>query len=213
MALSLQQRQWIVTALVFLSVIALMITGHPIGAMMLTWLAIFYASRFAPVPPTTVLVPRDRDELNRVQIARSFLWVSAQRREALLEQGTPSERAAFVAWQQKLLALFIMSTVALFCLAGLWQPEPIRPAPPPPLPPVVSGAGTVKSVQLHETTFSTSTTVTTDAGVYQVRGAVSAAVGDTVQLKVTPADPAHMSLELRELCLQSRVKTACYRLL
>lgn len=213
MAHLLKQRQRIVTALVFLSVCALMITGHLIAAMALTWVAIFYASTLTPMPQITVLVPRDRDEGNRVQIARSFLWVSAQRREALLERGTPSERAAFVAWQHKLLALFILSTVALYFLTGLLHPEPVRPAPPPPLPPVLSGAGTVRSVQLHETTFSTSTTVTTDAGVYQVRGAVSAAVGDTVQLKVTPADPDHMRLELRELCLKSRVKAACYRLL
>lgn len=214
MALSSQQRQWLVIAVMFLLVSALMVAGYPIWAMVLTWLAIFFASRFTPFQETAVLVSMARDEGNRVQIARSFLWVSARRREALLERGTPSERAVFVAWQQKLLILFIVSTVALLCLSdGLLRPEPVRPAPAPSLPPAVSGAGTVRSIQLHDTTFSTATTVTTDAGVYQVRGAVSAAVGDTVQLKTTPADPANMRQELRELCLNSRVKAACYRLL
>ncbi|WP_137162210.1 hypothetical protein [Pseudomonas asiatica] len=48
--------------------------------------------------------------------------------------------------------------------------------------PVSRSAGTVKSLQLHNTALSTVTTIETTEGWYQVQGAVSASKGDPVRI-------------------------------
>ena len=63
-------------------------------------------------------------------------------------------------------------------------------------------AGTLTSLQLHETTFSRLTTVETSEGWYQVQGAVSASKGDAVSIK--------SSGYAQDVCIESRDGTTCY---
>jgi hypothetical protein len=63
-------------------------------------------------------------------------------------------------------------------------------------------AGTLTSLQLHETTFSRLTTVETSEGWYQVQGAVSASKGDPVTIKT--------SSYARDLCIESHDGTSCF---
>ena len=68
-------------------------------------------------------------------------------------------------------------TLAIFLCLGViftWVAlQPQKTLPPKPAPVVqITDAGSVKEIQLHETSLSTATTVTTTAGVYQVRGGV-----------------------------------------
>lgn len=73
--------------------------------------------------------------------------------------------------------------------------------------PTFRDAGTVVSVQLHETTFSTSTTVNTTGGTFQVSGAVTASPGDVTKMR-----SEKLSGE-QSLCVESSYKGKCYRLL
>lgn len=86
----------------------------------------------------------------------------------------------------------------------------VLPKKEPNVPPPVAyqSAGAVESVQLHETAFSTSTSVTTSAGVFQVSGAVTASPGDQAKISVN----AEGSQTSSNLCVESRFKTHCYRL-
>lgn len=82
------------------------------------------------------------------------------------------------------------------------------PPPPPPPEPTYVSAGNVQSISLHPTTFSTESTVITTAGTFAVHGGVSAAVGDRAEIKsLYPS-----TLNARELCITSSIKTACYRI-
>ena len=187
----------------------MVIAGHGVGAVALATAAILFASKYVPTPAVTALVPRDLDHRNRSLISRGFLWVSAYRRQSLLDHATPAERAAFVDWQHKLMLLFVVATAAIVGVGAVIHPASSRPTA---LPTAVSSAGAVKSIELHETSFSTTSTVTTDTGVYQVRGAVSASLGDVLQLKATPEDKRAFQMSKQELCVSSSIKTACYEL-
>lgn len=73
--------------------------------------------------------------------------------------------------------------------------------------PIFRDAGTVVSVQLHDTAFSTSTTVTTSIGTFQVSGAVTASPGDVTKMRTEKHS------DDQSLCVQSEFKSGCYRLL
>lgn len=98
---------------------------------------------------------------------------------------------------------------AALCLAAILLCLLIPKGQPYVPPPVAyQSAGAVESVQLHETAFSTSTSVTTSAGVFQVSGAVTASPGDQAKFSVN----AEGSQTSSNLCVESRFKTHCYRL-
>lgn len=87
----------------------------------------------------------------------------------------------------------ILAVIAVIGSAGviLYEPETKN-----------RSAGTLTSLQLHETTFSRLTSVETTEGWYQVQGAVSASKGDPVTIKT--------SSYAQVLCIESRDGTSCY---
>lgn len=150
---------------------------------------------------------RANDEKNRriLSIAPWFL-VTAYQRKWLLMDATAAERQEAVTTSNRRMMVIVAIASAGFALSYLIPREP-RPAQAGP---AVSEAGTVTSVQLHETTFSRSTTVQTSSGTFQVRGAVSASVGDKAQLKTEELPGMEPR---RTLCVESAIKTACYDVL
>lgn len=126
----------------------------------------------------------------------------------LISTATPQERQAYVRRQAR------MSWAIMFCIgiAVAWVAlEPRKPVQPKPLPTVeITDAGTIKSTQLHETSLSTATTVTTTAGVYQVRGGVSGAPDDKATIEAKEVGALGVQ---KSLCIQSSIKTACYPLM
>lgn len=144
-----------------------------------------------------------RDERNKRIIAATS-WAPRFEREVLLESGSPEQRDAFVRKHKK---IFFGGLAGILALALLLELVP-RDAPPPLPPPTVVEAGRVEELRLHETAFSTSTTVTTSTGTYQVRGGVSAARGDIATLK-RETHPVQRTA----LCIESGIKSACYTLL
>lgn len=147
----------------------------------------------------------ESDNRNKKLISSAFLWGSEGRRSQLLTTGTPEERARFVKAQTKKTLLVLFGIGAWMVATELSR----TPAPPAPAPTFIP-AGHVVDVQLHDTTFSSSTTVTTSVGTYQVRGGASAAKGDTANLKRTKSASGMMQ---SFLCLESKIKSGCYELL
>ncbi|WP_273767039.1 hypothetical protein [Aeromonas hydrophila] len=147
----------------------------------------------------------ERDNRNKKLISSAFLWCAEWRRSQLLTTGTPEERDRFVKAQTKKTLLVLFGIGAWMVATELYR----TPAPPAPTPTFIP-AGHVVDVQLHDTTFSSSTTVTTSVGTYQVRGGVSAAKGDTANLKRTKSASGMMQ---SFLCLESKIKSGCYALL
>lgn len=150
-------------------------------------------------------IPPERDNRNKKLISEAFLWCAEGRRSQLLTTGTPEERARFVKVQTKKI-LFVLFGIGAWMVATELFRTPVPPAPAPTFIP----AGHVVDVQLHDTTFSSSTTVTTSVGTYQVRGGVSAAKGDAANLKRTKSASGTMQ---SFLCLESKIKSGCYELL
>lgn len=124
----------------------------------------------------------------------------------LLEQGTPEQRAAHVKQYGRRILFWAFAFAVAVSAIGLSRNEQVKPPPPIEL---VTPAGAIQSIQLHETSFSTSTTVVTTEGTYQVHGAVSAASGSPVTLKKETSQYG----EQTSVCVTSDIKTACYRLL
>lgn len=75
--------------------------------------------------------------------------------------------------------------------------------------PVVVEAGQIKQIKLLDTMFSSISTVETSVGIYQVRGAVSAEVGDTAKLNQEISG----SFKKASLCIDSKIKFKCYDIL
>lgn len=147
----------------------------------------------------------ERDRKNQLLIARMFPLHSAIHREWLLSSATPEERAYFVKTERKKILIIFAGGAIVF---GALSLIPRKAAPPLPAPMVVS-AGQVVGLELHETTFSTSTSVVTTTGTYQVRGGVSASKGDPTQLK---QERLHIGIR-SALCVDSKIKAHCYDLL
>lgn len=104
------------------------------------------------------------------------------------------------------MALAILLCTGLTIAWVALQPRPLKPEPVIE----ITDAGSVKEIQLHETSLSTATTVTTTASVYQVRGGVSRAAEDKARIK---AKEVGMVGVQKSLCIKSSIKTACYRLM
>jgi hypothetical protein len=123
----------------------------------------------------------------------------------LIESATPQEREAYVKRQA------VISFTILLCVAVAIGWAVTRLGNPQKFVPTVSfeDAGSLKELQLHETTFSTATTVTTTAGVFQARGGVSGATGDQVRIKSTTHAVGGYS---KSLCVDSSLKADCYPL-
>lgn len=148
----------------------------------------------------------DRDQRNRLLIARSFQWVRASEREMLANHGTAEEREAFVRKQHKLMFGVLVAVLLIAFVPPLFRSD--RPARTDFSPRLVD-QGTVQAIELHDTALSTSTTVRTSSGVFQVSGAVSASVGDLATMK-TETDPARSGA--KSLCIKSSIKNDCYTL-
>lgn len=123
----------------------------------------------------------------------------------LSELGTDQECEVVVKAVKRRLKLLGAGCVGIVLLS-LLMPK-AQPYVPPPV--TYQSAGAVESIQLHETALSTSTSVTTSAGVFQVSGAVTASPGDQAKISVSPEG----SQASTKLCVESRFKTDCYRVL
>lgn len=161
-------------------------------------------------------VSKNQDERNKRSIQGIFVfrnqlfkepW-SGSESHRLVEGGTPEERAAYLERQRRRFAIFCAAFGAIVLAFVLVPAKPV--VRPQISPPSLSAAGAVVGLQLHETALSTSTTVETTSGTFQVRGAVSAARGDTASLKreYDQFGPARSSL-----CVESKAKSDCYNLL
>nr|WP_181718129.1 hypothetical protein [Pseudomonas putida] len=67
---------------------------------------------------------------------------------------------------------------------------------------VTRPVGEVKSLMLHNSSFSTITTLETTDGWYQLEGAVSGARGDIVSIETTGG--------LQKACIESKDSKACF---
>jgi hypothetical protein len=124
----------------------------------------------------------------------------------LVERGTPEERSNYVAAVGRRLFYAVLAITVFFIAVGL-QPDK---SSPPAVEVWTKPVGNIVSIQLHETALSTSTTVVTAEGTFQVRGAVSAAPGDAV---VMQRDEAPAALKQSKICVTSDIKSSCYSLL
>lgn len=164
--------------------------------------------------PSTI--SEKQDEINKRLVAHSLgqtfkrvltgrTWSLTPEQVRLIEQATPQERQAYVKRQSKVtLAILLCLGVAIAWVA--LQPKPLKPEPVIQ----ITDAGSVKEIQLHETSLSTATTVTTTAGVYQVRGGVSGATGDEARIEAKEVGTLGVQ---KSLCIKSSIKTACYPLM
>jgi hypothetical protein len=159
----------------------------------------------------TAQISRRKDARNRAIISNiSYGPVGRMLKqdiEWLLAEGTPEQRAAF-AKKIRIWMLFGVAFLAVFLINGNWQ-HVFGPKPQPTLP-VDIDAGIVQSVQLHETALSRSTTIVTTIGTYQVVGGVSAEPGVYAVLR---RETTMSGNEISSVCINSKIKQACYRLL
>lgn len=159
----------------------------------------------------TIISERE-DEINKHLIANgSFSFLQrghlSSEQVRLMDSATPQERQVYVKKRSKRFMFLVLCVGAYFVWLSF---QPAKPVPPPPAI-EVTDAGTIKEIQLHETTFSTASTVITTAGVYQVRGGVSASAGDAARTEAKEIVPNQV-IE-RSLCIKSVIKSACYRLM
>ena len=133
------------------------------------------------------------------------MMISPSRREGLLWWGTAEDRASFVK-QHNRAGLVFVGLAALCMLASSLVPTKARPAPAPAH---MEDAGRILSVELHETAFSTTSSVRTERGTYQVSGAVSWAHGDQATLR---EDQQGLHARVKDLCLASQIHSSCFRL-
>jgi hypothetical protein len=165
-----------------------------------------------PLDASEPPISEAQDARNKLFLSRSL--VSAITRDGsltakqrwLIEEASPHDRQFYAV--MKLARYGVMA--AFVCSYLLWLAmQPAVSVPPPST--VITEAGTVKEIRLHETTFSTSSTVTTSNGIYQVRGGVSAATGDAVRIE--SQEGGQYPPAKKSLCVKSTIKTACYPLL
>lgn len=137
------------------------------------------------------------------------------RARELLEIGTLEQQEAYVRgfWKRALvIALLVGSVVAAHAIYRQYVP-----APPPKQPQnLVLPTGYVQSVQLHSGGLlsSNKSTVTTNQGVIQVYGAVTAAAGDYTEMtEPLREDGTPFPSPSRQLCIKSSIKPACYSII
>lgn len=123
----------------------------------------------------------------------------------LANHGTAEEREAFVRRQHKWMLVGLVVVLLIVLVPPLFRSD----KPAPVFNPLLVDQGVIQTIELHETALSTSTTVRTSIGVFQVAGAVSASVGDMATLQ-TETDPAVSGR--KSLCIKSSIKNDCYRL-
>ena len=140
---------------------------------------------------------QDRRTVRR--LSRSFLAFGIHPNPAALaENGTPAELAAFMGKVYRRMLVILALVIGIFSLVwGVTGNLPFAPTEP-----IFRPAGTVSSVTVQQSTSS----VTTSDGIFQVRGAVTASVGDSAQLKSWTTG----SKKRIELCINSQFKSACY---
>lgn len=108
-----------------------------------------------------------------------------------------------------------LAVVALLVLGLIALRNTLAP-PQPRGPDIVSqqDAGTIQDVHLQSAALSSETTVRTSLGIYQVRGGVSAAIGDETKLRRTTNEiDGKPFRDKLELCVESKIKSSCYELL
>jgi len=151
-------------------------------------------------------ITESQDLTNRRLISAANLpWNNRATRDRLLHSGTPQERADYVRRTNRIL-LGLIALAAL--IVGATQFLPTKPEVAP-LPPHVMPAGKVLAVELHETAMSTTSSVRTERGVFQVAGAVSWAPGDEATLRV---DQDGIQKGYKQLCIASSIKPDCFLL-
>ncbi|KSC77000.1 hypothetical protein AO888_03305 [Pseudomonas aeruginosa] len=123
--------------------------------------------------------------------------------EWLMMHGSPGERAAFVRLARRRTFLMLGGVALIVAVIGSSKPVAAPPAP------TFEPAGSVVRIQLHESAFSSSSSVETTEGVFQVQGAVTGASGDVATMKTVDQH----GVVRRELCIESKFKSACYTLL
>nr|WP_192963321.1 hypothetical protein [Pseudomonas fluorescens]CEK42126.1 hypothetical protein PQBR57_0173 [Pseudomonas fluorescens SBW25] len=150
------------------------------------------------------------DARNKRIIAASrvtFLGYGLHHDAGMLLDGDDYEGRAYYAqrilFRIKLLAVIICA----FVLLSVFMPKSPKAAP---VPPTFKDAGSVVSVQFHDTAFSRSTSVTTSEGTFQVAGAVTASAGDVAKIRKSVGISR---VEVTSLCIDSHYKPDCYRVL
>ncbi|WGK63537.1 hypothetical protein QAO71_17360 (plasmid) [Halopseudomonas sp. SMJS2] len=149
-----------------------------------------------------------KDERNRYFILEAssnlFTYGLHPNPRALALEGTPDERTAFV---RKAKLRVLAAALTLLALVGIPWAQTVK-APIAASDPIIGTAGSVISIVLNESTFSTTTTVSTDEGVFQVKGAVTASIGNQAKVKSWSTG----SVKHKALCINSDFKPDCYNL-
>lgn len=198
----------------YLEAIQLPLVAGVVVAVMLAslaqWLVSALGKREARREPTTENRPHmntiteAEDVQNRRRIRMLDLpWTNRATRDWLLHNGSPQERATYVRRSNRMLLGMVALAVII---VGASQLLPKKPEAAP-LAPHIERAGRVLAVDLHETALSTSSSVRTERGVFQVAGAVSWAPGDEATLRV---DQDGLQKDKKQLCIASSIKAACF---
>lgn len=151
----------------------------------------------------------NRDEEHILRLARSLQAGAAfERGVPSVEDMTHEERKRCVSRKGRNL-LFTAVVVAAFMTYLEMRPESAKP----PVPVAAyESVGLVDAIQVHYSTFTVDSTVTTSGGgVYQVHGAVSATAGDNVRVRRYDSG-AQAEEHSPHLCIESRASEVCYKL-
>lgn len=127
---------------------------------------------------------------------------------------TTPHRSSGVLGGDRQLALGV--TVLGVCVVGLVALRYALAPSEPPGPDIVNeqDAGRIQDVHLQSAALGSDTTVRTSLGIYQVRGGVSAAIGDETKLRRTTNEMDGKPFRDKlELCVESKIKSSCYELL
>jgi hypothetical protein len=157
------------------------------------------------------------DERNKRLIARGSLtssiwsmfsktsWSLSSEHIWLINTATPHERQVYVRRRAK-----ISLAILIFWFAGIFLVV-THLGNRPKFVSVVEyvDAGTLQELRLHQASFSTATTVITSAGVFQVRGGVSASTGSLVRVRSTSTPSGNV---LRSLCIDTGLLPDCHPL-
>lgn len=126
-----------------------------------------------------------------------------------LLNATSEEKETFYRAEGRRIKIILLSVGILWAGFTLYRQFVPAAIPPEPPKPTFEAAGVIQDIQLQSTTFSTDTTVKTTTGIFQVRGGVSATVGDSAQVK----REGEGSFLKSALCIESKIKSQCYPLL